>query len=1571
MPKNKIAPGDGERRAQVGYVGQYRVQACLLIRALREGNLEWIKVADPEAKKLDDFQLGSPGRVDAYQIKSSAHPEAMTFHQLTNGNPSLLSELAAGRKAIKDEISEARVVAHLVTSDHPSTSGPVLGGMTAPPTPAHFSAFLKQIWEPVKRRSLSVEGLPEAWKDAWSKFQSSSELSGSEFDEFVQDTELEFSFRAESHMFGTEKERLALEADISAATNFFSSLVADPERIVRLTREQVMQRLGWSSRYEFRNKHEFPIDLTTYQPINESLNHLEHTLKSHRKGYVCVLGSPGSGKSTLLTETLRVRSERIIKYYAFVRDDLGPGYTRGESENFLHDLTLSLDRAGFPSSHKSARMNRQELSDAFRFQLQALESDFRKTGRRTLILVDGLDHVPREYAAYIEKEFLGDLPLPNQIPDGVLFLLGTQTLAPLPPQIRNHLESDPSRVIRTTALSRIAIGEILRKAGLMNLTARQQDRVSELSGGHPLALHYIIELILANSAETDALLESSPDFKGDIEQTYQSYWEEISKDDHALTELMGLLARMRPALDLRWIETWADKSAVKQLQRRFSHYFSREGERWYFFHNSFRRFLMKITACAVPGEFSQRLHRGFHHDLAQLCRNASPAYHHWTWEQIYHLSEADEHQEVIATATQKFFRDQFFDSRPERAIFNDILLARRSLPHVLDPVAAVRLSLIHTEIMDRREGFIGADFSAEKRNLLLEIGHIEAAIGTVRQGTNLLVNERAAVSWCDDFLKVGLVDEAKRIFALIDPLSDAQKFHGMTPWEDEQDFLVTWAKVALHPAANFLPLGDVVRVILQFEFTTEDRTRLTPPNAGHLKNEIFALLAEEFIESGRTDFLTSIEKNFDTAQTNYNTCIHQLEFAKALRHLENHEIADALTMLDREMARLALTKQSLSFSRLLDIAELYAIHGRENDAQKLLSRLKRPDINRQLQDLGRAFTPRFRYDRLIYCLKGTDWIRTPPEGLSGKRQVGIILFENALGTIAWIWAQAWRGNILQPIDLIPLLPSLLGFYDLEAVHQMDWDHSSEIKNSRSSFNTWLVGAFHAHGKPAVDLLCDSVAADWENREKRRYWYGYYQREFAIELFHKGAERTWVEKWLGIIESEISRSDSSSGRVSAYSAQAQAWLIIGNQDRAEKMRKRLMRSSFGVGYRKDHQLETWLRLIRFFLAKQPEKALETIKWIAKCIAGLDLAVESRTTRDAAAELIAVCMYFRPLQALAYFRWFREKQMLWSEEAISFLVIAALEAENAPVERISTGVRDLLIPTAEHGNWYLMEQLAVKICAVRDRAAALQELRIFALAIDDADEEAGERWQLGLARGALRSGIQLKEIGVTQEALRREAKNNSGNNLPRDGDVQTMDELEFSNLTLSDLRDLRHQARPETYFNWGELIRRIAKRFQKDELLEIAKLFIDDKKLSLVVDAIADPLIRSGGIAECRALALQGLKRARGEGWRRFYDGGTRLAAFRTLFKVDHAAAIPLFYGDCVDEDPLDRQNLETLLPFLTDAEQLAKIWEEIEEHLKNLLEGCDEDVDDPISVSLTSEPMAIQLDMAIREIFPIE
>jgi hypothetical protein len=164
--------------------------------------------------------------------------------------------------------------------------------------------------------------------------------------------------------------------DLEALTHCLFGTVADPTRIVELSREQLLTRLAWKKRFEFRSRHEFPVDEVLYTPIEVSVTQLKHALTSLPGGYIAVLGTPGSGKSTLLTETLRVYPGRVIRYYAYVPDAQDPTVLRGESTNFLHDVVLALEHAGFSVGSSLNNFNRDELLTRFHEQLQLLHQDW-------------------------------------------------------------------------------------------------------------------------------------------------------------------------------------------------------------------------------------------------------------------------------------------------------------------------------------------------------------------------------------------------------------------------------------------------------------------------------------------------------------------------------------------------------------------------------------------------------------------------------------------------------------------------------------------------------------------------------------------------------------------------------------------------------------------------------------------------------------------------------------------------------------------------------------------------------------------------------------------------------------------------------------------------------------------------------------------------------------------------------------------------------------------------------------------------------------------------------------------
>jgi hypothetical protein len=190
MAKNPKAPAEGERAAIGGYRPQYRLSAEIVLRGLRHDTLEWIRLADPNAGRVDDFVIGTPGRVDGHQVKWSRDGGTFTFRDLTTGvdqKPALIAQLADGWKKLCSSHAGRRAVVHLRTNEVPSTTK--LIETATRDRKASFAEFLNQAWLPSHDSGRDV---PAEWRPPWDALISVSTLSETDFKRFVSDCELEF-----------------------------------------------------------------------------------------------------------------------------------------------------------------------------------------------------------------------------------------------------------------------------------------------------------------------------------------------------------------------------------------------------------------------------------------------------------------------------------------------------------------------------------------------------------------------------------------------------------------------------------------------------------------------------------------------------------------------------------------------------------------------------------------------------------------------------------------------------------------------------------------------------------------------------------------------------------------------------------------------------------------------------------------------------------------------------------------------------------------------------------------------------------------------------------------------------------------------------------------------------------------------------------------------------------------------------------------------------------------------------------------------------------------------------------
>lgn len=725
-------PAEGERRAVGGYGNQYKVAGLLILDALGR-DLDWIRVADPEAGRVDDIQIGTPARLDAYQVKWNRAPRPLTWGNLllpSGTSPSLLRQLADGWARLRAIHPGRRIVVHLITTDLPSPSTTEHGPL---------ERFLHEAWP---FRDGGRPAIREGWLGAWDACVVASGLDPHTFDEFARSCEIEPRYSLVRSPFSRDGEGLPLEVDDIAGLLWRT--VADPAHIVEVSRAELLEQLGWTHHYQARNRHDFPVDLRVYRAPAVARADLDGLLDSGLHGYAAVVGPPGSGKSSLLTEALRLRRERVIKYYAFVPGE-SAGATRGEAISFLHDLVVAIRRAGF-GSNRPFRDERQWLHEELAAQLEALGSDYTDRGQRTIVLVDGLDHTVREPLP--ERPLVGELPESGVVPPGVLVLLGTQTteLERIPASIRVQV-SEAARRVELGSLDRQAVDGVIDAWQVEPpLSDADKDQIRELANGHPLALTYALRRAAeAQTAEDRALrLATVPLYEGDLRAHYEAHWTGLHGDEQ-VREALLLAARLRGAIDVPWLIRQLDAPGVgSRLEDRASHLFRRPNtDRWTFFHDSFRQFLVERT-----GRDDQAVHRRI---AAWLAADPGSA------ELLYHRVRAGDDQGALELAEFSYFRQQFFRRRPPEAIVSDIRLLESVAARLRDPERLVRLMLIAAEI-DQRGYVIDRHALIDS---LARIGETEAARAYAEQPVPLGNRDRVRLDGSLALARAGSYEEAR------------------------------------------------------------------------------------------------------------------------------------------------------------------------------------------------------------------------------------------------------------------------------------------------------------------------------------------------------------------------------------------------------------------------------------------------------------------------------------------------------------------------------------------------------------------------------------------------------------------------------------------------------------------------------------------------------------------------------------------------------------------------------------------------------------------------------------------
>jgi hypothetical protein len=271
-----------------------------------------------------------------------------------------------------------------------------------------------------------------------------------------------------------------------------------------------------------------------------SADRLKHLIETTAGGYIAVTGPAGIGKSTLVQDVLSdAHYPFFIPYYAFLPETDG-NRDRGEALTFFQDVIGRLDKF-YTHRYSLGISDVAQGREALRKHMSEANKQYILHGHKTILLIDGLDHVSREIG--LQNTLLHELPSPDEVPGGFLIILSSQPQALIPgtiaPKVGNIVAPGSDRRIEVSGLTRSEVHEILAKIDKAT-TGSERDSLYSASRGNPLILTYLLNLFLRTSKITvEETVELAGNYGGNIDDYYQSILA-IPLLDAQTRQLLGL-----------------------------------------------------------------------------------------------------------------------------------------------------------------------------------------------------------------------------------------------------------------------------------------------------------------------------------------------------------------------------------------------------------------------------------------------------------------------------------------------------------------------------------------------------------------------------------------------------------------------------------------------------------------------------------------------------------------------------------------------------------------------------------------------------------------------------------------------------------------------------------------------------------------------------------------------------------------------------------------------------------------------------------------------------------------------
>ena len=1530
----EIISASGERAALGGYLPQFDEFSWFAYLNLINNELEWIRIADPTAEKLDDIQYSTHSQIHAYQVKWTISNANISFANFIE----LIPLISSSWKNLKSANSSKRVIPHLITNKPASSHDSVKNGEIKV---GSFADFLREAWIKIKSNQL----VDDKWKPILAELKTKSNLNDSEFEEFVICFDFQPDYKQKQFSIGNVKYSKE-EDDLQKISRFIVEKVASPERVIELTRQEIIKELGWSDRFKTIFNHELIVDRKRYQPIQSTIDMLNSRLVEHKNGYLFLLGGPGSGKSTLLNQWSKSIKERIIRYYAF--DFVNPSshlnfYERGNATHLFFDLVFQLREAGIYKRDILPYKDLLFLKDVFNEQLRAIGEDFVTNGQPTIILIDGLDHVPREYKS-TSNTFLRELPLPSSLPNGVFIVLGSQSYEL--EDIQQEIKTEFQKGNRTITIDSLRKEEVYKYIDNLDCSIQfdgsQKLKIFEKSQGHPLYLSYLIEKI--NSAESiNETIKSFEVIDGSIDNYYKKIWEPIQKEDSQI-QFLGLIARINGSINFQFIQEWDfQPSVLKSFREKARFLFNATERSLTFFHNSFKQFLLHQTSLNyLTDEFDSTINVNYHDQLADYYVKSEIEKY---WKKSHHLFQAHRYDRFISEVTPESFAEQLLEFRPAEDIKQDAKLGVEIARQNKDIITLVRYLFSLAEIERRLFNIDPVSFTEE----LLSLNKFDLAKDYLRTGNTLHCSESYALRACRHFIKFGRKSEGATLYNLAYPeiIADAgiiiDDYHN---YDEIKDSLEEWA----YTSPYFETTEYILAVIESIQFTHSMQENRHEERENDFFQGLLSNLGHSLIDQNRWDDFNKITKKIDLSyQHGRNSLFQTLEYAieHSLDLNDSSRAKEYLSIITTYFTR----EKTTSIGKIFIADLIYKVTRDLIETFSWIEEVEQPfNVGEDLlgyDDSLDTFLPLIKLNKLLnLCGKGVSITTAIPSVAKGTDEEILVEFERMLCITTQILSEGVQQTLVSD-DIIKRVFPIVRFYYKEISPKNRYWY--KLTKSKGQFFDFLIFSVSEFGSTKLELLGDYFFSEFQKSSK--YWSTSVRRKIIRSLLNYGFDIEKAKIQLGLLADSMLENHDIDGRITECLEHARVFFVLRNLEEGEKWLKQAIQESIGVGYRKDYQFSTWIEWLRRINRKDPSKASERIKWFLSHLNHIKETTEGRAYWNASEELLEVAFEHNLNDGLEQTIWQLENDLIDFKDSIALFIKYFIKrvTRKEEFESLVELYCDLFLILAESTNSSLLKYILEKGYEIVEEDFLKEYIQRIILAIEvNAYEDSRHNLLSEIKVFFASKGLRIEDfysgfkIPVKNE---RDSPTTSHNTLVLKTNNRQIDEnevLQRVNSYDDFIKIIQEEDSANSFFDWSKVIEKITLLLSSSQIEEVVKVASFGRRESDFYAKLSEAALKLGNVELATSLANKSIELSGESGWVKYYDGGTRINAFNALKQVNSEIssnkAFEVFAHDILSSNYPSSyiEHLDDIIPLLTENYIEENLWPEIYNYLQRLM-----------------------------------